>query len=257
MWEDLDHDGVQDAGEPGIPGVLVTLQTPTGTVTTTTDASGNYTFTNLISGTYAVTFTAPSGYSGTLPNVGGDGTDSDGNPITGATGPITVNAGDAITNVDAGFWRPATIASQVWEDHDHDGVRDPGEPGIPGIIVSLQTPTGTITTTTDASGNYTFTNLISGTHSMTYTAPATTYTNTLTNPSSTLTNTVWQDLDGDGVRDPGEPGLPGIVVTLQTPTGTMTTTTDASGNYTFTNLTLAPTPRPTTHRAATSSPRPT
>ena len=271
VWEDLDHDGQQDPGEPGVAGVVVSLQTPTGTLTTTTDSSGNYTFTNLISGTHAVTFTAPSGYTGTLANVGSDATDSDGNPITGATAPFTVNAGQTVTDVDGGLWQPATIASQVWEDLDHDGVQDPGEPGVAGVVVSLQTPTGTITTTTDSSGNYTFTNLISGTHAVTFTAPSG-YTGTLANVGSDLTDSdgnpitgatapftvnagqtvtdvdgglwrpatiasqVWEDLNHDGQQDPGEPGVAGVVVSLQTPTGTITTTTDSSGNYTFTNL---------------------
>ena len=163
VWEDLDHDGVQDAGEPGIPGVTVTLQTPTGTITTVTDANGNYTFTNLISGTYAVTFTAPSGYAGTLANVGADGTDSDANPLTGATSSFNLTPGQTDLTVDAGFWRPASLGDRAWEDLDHDGVQDANEPGIPGVMVTLQTPTGTITTTTNASGAYTFTNLISGT----------------------------------------------------------------------------------------------
>ncbi len=41
----------------------------------------------------------------------------------------------------------------------------------------------------------------------------------------------FNDLDGDGTKDPGEPGLPGWTITL-TP-GTATTTTGANGNYCF------------------------
>ncbi|MGK0578020.1 SdrD B-like domain-containing protein, partial [Macrococcus capreoli] len=41
VWFDQDKDGVQDANEPGIAGVTVTLTKPDGsTVTTTTDANG-------------------------------------------------------------------------------------------------------------------------------------------------------------------------------------------------------------------------
>ncbi|MET0811717.1 MAG: SdrD B-like domain-containing protein [Microbacterium sp.] len=53
VWEDLDRDGVQDAGEPGIPGVVVQLQhvAAAGTVTPmrtqTTDSSGLYRFCEL------------------------------------------------------------------------------------------------------------------------------------------------------------------------------------------------------------------
>lgn len=64
VWEDSTANGIQDAGEPGVAGVTVTLQTPTGILTTTT-MPWVYTFTNLISGTYSLTFTAPSGYQWT------------------------------------------------------------------------------------------------------------------------------------------------------------------------------------------------
>ena len=64
--EDLDNDGVLDAGEVGVEGVTVTL---TGTddlgiavtVTTTTDADGNYSFGDLRPGDYTIAETQPDG----------------------------------------------------------------------------------------------------------------------------------------------------------------------------------------------------
>ncbi|KJK49147.1 hypothetical protein UK23_14965, partial [Lentzea aerocolonigenes] len=55
VWSDANGNGVQDAGEPGVPGVPVELfrQTPTGPVsagTTTTDGNGEYLFTGLPAG---------------------------------------------------------------------------------------------------------------------------------------------------------------------------------------------------------------
>jgi hypothetical protein len=56
VWHDLDRDGVQDAGEPGIPGVVLKLTGPSGAVTAidgtpvaavTTDADGRYRFDRL------------------------------------------------------------------------------------------------------------------------------------------------------------------------------------------------------------------
>ena len=32
-------------------------------------------------------------------------------------------------------------------------------------------------------------------------------------------DTIWEDTDGDGVQDPGEPGIPGVTVTLDPPAG--------------------------------------
>ncbi|GIX00173.1 MAG: hypothetical protein KatS3mg111_3505 [Pirellulaceae bacterium] len=67
VFLDRDNDGVQDADDPGIPGVVITL---TGTdllgnsvnLTTTTDANGNYTFDDLLPGTYTLTETQPGSY---------------------------------------------------------------------------------------------------------------------------------------------------------------------------------------------------
>ena len=47
VWNDLNGNGIQDAGEPGIPNVTVQLFNCGGTVPiaiTTTDANGNYLF---------------------------------------------------------------------------------------------------------------------------------------------------------------------------------------------------------------------
>ncbi|OWY24607.1 hypothetical protein C7N43_35235, partial [Sphingobacteriales bacterium UPWRP_1] len=48
-------------------------------------------------------------------------------------------------------------------------------------------------------------------------------------------NFVWNDADGDGVQDPGEPGIAGVTVNLYTLAGTLvaTTATNSSGEYYF------------------------
>ncbi|MCB0097568.1 MAG: hypothetical protein KDE46_17680, partial [Caldilineaceae bacterium] len=46
-------------------------------------------------------------------------------------------------------------------------------------------------------------------------------------------NRVWDDLNGNGIQDPGEPGLNGVTVTLETPTGANSTVTSGDGNYYF------------------------
>ncbi|MDH7598101.1 MAG: Ig-like domain-containing protein [Sedimentisphaerales bacterium] len=51
--------------------------------------------------------------------------------------------------------------------------------------------------------------------------------------SAQITGTVWNDLDGDGLKGIGEPGIPGLTVYLD---NGQTTTTDASGAYQFTDL---------------------
>ncbi len=88
VWEDIDMDGIQDGGEPGVPDVTVDLYqgcTPGDYFTTTTTGpSGYYTFTLLEPGDYYVSFTLPSGYIFTLQDQGGDNAvDSDVNPANG------------------------------------------------------------------------------------------------------------------------------------------------------------------------------
>ncbi|MFN8498618.1 MAG: SdrD B-like domain-containing protein [Anaerolineae bacterium] len=63
-----------------------------------------------------------------------------------------------------------------------------------------------------------------------------------TQGNGNVTGTVFNDLNGNGTQDPGEPGIPGVTVTLKDPSGNPvgTTTTDASGNYSFPNVPPGP-----------------
>ncbi|MBL8031840.1 MAG: calcium-binding protein, partial [Candidatus Doudnabacteria bacterium] len=61
VWFDTDADGLQDAGEPGVSDVLVTLYNSAGVAvaSTYTDASGFYLFTNVAAGNYTVGVSLP------------------------------------------------------------------------------------------------------------------------------------------------------------------------------------------------------
>ncbi len=78
VWKDLDCDGIQDAGEPGIAGVTVKLLDGNDNVlaTTTTNANGYYEFAGLCAECYTIVVdvtTLPAGYTPTTctnaPNV--------------------------------------------------------------------------------------------------------------------------------------------------------------------------------------------
>ncbi|MBL0146820.1 MAG: hypothetical protein IPP48_14940 [Chitinophagaceae bacterium] len=93
VWLDIDKDGIQDAGEPGVAGVTVTLYDNTGAIvaTTVTDANGNYLFTNVTPGTgYTIGFTAPAGTVFSPKDATGDANDSDADPVTGRTGSFSL-----------------------------------------------------------------------------------------------------------------------------------------------------------------------
>ncbi|MBP9070718.1 MAG: DUF11 domain-containing protein [Caldilineaceae bacterium] len=61
-----------------------------------------------------------------------------------------------------------SISGGVYDDTDGDGVKDAGEPGIGDVLISLSTG---MTTTTDASGLYTFSIDLSGTYTIVETNP--------------------------------------------------------------------------------------
>lgn len=177
VWNDLNNNGIQDAGEPGVEGVTVTLYNSGGTpiVTTSTDAFGNYVFNDLAAGTYSVGFGGfPSGFALVTANVGGtpgDSTDSDPNTGTGRTGNYTLAAGERNMSVDAGLFKTGnnfTLGDKVFVDSDKNGIQNTGEPGLAGVMVILRNSSGTPidTTYTDQNGKYLFTNLAAGTYSV-------------------------------------------------------------------------------------------
>ncbi|MCB9296620.1 MAG: DUF11 domain-containing protein [Lewinellaceae bacterium] len=183
VWQDTDGDGIQDAGEPGIPGVTVNLYAdnnqdgvPDGApiATDVTGANGEYGF-PVDPGSYVVEFVTPGGFDPTGQDQGGDDTvDSDPDPNTGLTGTVTVNSGETDLTVDAGFYEPASLGDFVWSDTDADGIQDAGEPGIGGVTVNLLDGGGAFlqTTTTALDGSYSFTNLAPGDYIVEFIGPA-------------------------------------------------------------------------------------
>lgn len=179
VWEDLDGDGIQDQGEPGVAGVTVyLLSNPDGDAdcedtslygTTTTNEEGLYGFAGFPPGDYCVSFVKPDGYEFTLQDQGGNNaTDSDADPNTGQTANTNIDWWEHDLTWDAGLIRPVTIGDFVWSDEDRDGLQDSGELGITGVIVNLyrcDPDTGDIdsdliaTQATDADGIYLFENL--------------------------------------------------------------------------------------------------
>ncbi|GLZ37073.1 SdrD B-like domain-containing protein [Actinokineospora sp. NBRC 105648] len=260
VFEDRDGNGTQEAGEPGIPGVTVNL---TGTdalgrpvtATTTSGADGTYTFTGLVGGTYAITEVQPAGYADGIDTPGtGGGTLSPPDTITD----ITLLAGDGITGYTFAELTGA-ITGTVFIDLDSDGVIDPGEPGrLAGVTVILRDPAGVeITrTTTDANGGYTFANQRAGDYIIEELQPdgyGSTTPNSVPitlNPADGATvnfgdqlgligDLVFDDLNFNGIQDPGELGVGGVVVILYDADGVeiTRTTTDTNGGYRFTGLT--------------------
>ena len=102
VWKDVNANGKQDAGEPGMPNVSVKLTLPNATtLTKTTDANGGYLFPGLSAGAYTVSFATPAGFEPTVSNTpSDDAIDSD--PVNSIVA-VTLAAGQHNKTIDAGF----------------------------------------------------------------------------------------------------------------------------------------------------------
>ena len=174
-WMDVNRDGIQDADEPALPGVTVTLTYADGSAVTdasgnavtakTSDANGKYKFENLLPGDYKVSFQAPAGYEATTSDAGTDrALDSN-----GATASVTLAQDQTDETIDFGAVGTGVIGDQLFVDVNQNGgnAPDAGDKVLPGVKVTLTwTGPGGITrtyeTTTDADGKYKFENLLPG-----------------------------------------------------------------------------------------------
>ncbi|MEO0403265.1 MAG: SdrD B-like domain-containing protein [Bacteroidota bacterium] len=178
VWHDVNEDGVFDAGENPIEGVVIELfedtdgdgvyETSHGTQTT--DANGNYLFEGLNPDSdYQVIPQTPSGYdvtpgtSVTTPGVDGEHQDESGYEIT-----LTPTDKDN-TTADFGYIYDGQVGNQTWIDVNENGVFDAGEPVFPGVEITLYVDDGTdpnqldggdtqvgVPVVTDVNGNYLF-----------------------------------------------------------------------------------------------------
>jgi DNA-directed RNA polymerase II subunit RPB1 len=190
VWVDTNRDGRQSPGEPGIPGVVLTLTGPGGGPVTdvngnpvgpvTTDANGKYLFPNLpaLSGnqTYTVhidqaaSAQALAPYVPTRPGVGDRAGDS--STWTSSTQPGDLQQdGDKDLTLDFGFvTKTYAIGDYVWIDSNHNGIQDKGEKPLAGVQVDLlQNGKVIAKTTTDANGRYLFDDLPAGSYQVRFT----------------------------------------------------------------------------------------
>ena len=165
VYTDTNASGGQDAGEPGIPAVTVTLYNDLNNNdiydagdsfagTKVTDANGDYIFTGLLPGEYVVKINAPPAGTNTGNPPGGVG-----NPINEGAASLALNG--SVSNIDFGYQSSTTgsIGDQVFHDVNNNGGYDAGDAALPNVTVQLYAANGTTllaTTTTDAGGLYVF-----------------------------------------------------------------------------------------------------
>ncbi|MCE1184871.1 MAG: carboxypeptidase regulatory-like domain-containing protein [Rhodocyclales bacterium] len=184
-------DGIYQAGtDTPLAGVSIELRNGANCAgslvsTTPTDSVGNYLFSLLSAGTYSVC--QPSQPSGSVNGITTAGSIVSVSGSTGSAGAasnptstssqiagIVLNAnggGTAISGaINNNFAEvvQSTISGTVFRDQNNNGVQNAGDTGIAGVTVQLLNASNTVvaTTTTDASGNYSFSNLNPGTYSI-------------------------------------------------------------------------------------------
>lgn len=190
VWVDTDRDGRQDPGEPGIPGVVLTIVGPDGEPVTdvdgnpvgptTTGPNGEYTFEKLPALTGGQTYTVRIDREASeealrpyVPTTAGAG-DRAGDSSTweASTEPGDLHEdGDRDPTLDFGFVaKTYAIGDVVWIDANDNGLQDEGEEPLAGVTVDLLVDGAVVaTTTTDENGRYVFDSLPAGTYQVRFT----------------------------------------------------------------------------------------
>ena len=156
-----DVDGKGTTSEPVLAGVTVELVNSQGSIiaTTTSNSSGAYSFTGLRVDTYSVEIIVPNGDFQDKAQAGSIG-GAVVSPID--IGSISLTGGANGVNYDFWVMQPASLSGVVYNDVDGKGTTS--EPVLAGVTVELVNSQGSIiaTTTSNASGDYSFTGLRCG-----------------------------------------------------------------------------------------------
>ncbi|MEM7316160.1 MAG: SdrD B-like domain-containing protein, partial [Planctomycetota bacterium] len=203
-WDDLNNNGIQDAGEPGIAGVTASLflnDPEIRIAQVETDAEGRYEFRGLPAGEFYVSFVNPLGYNPTAKDLcGDDAVDSDIDPLTRQSETLVLPLDNSMATADAGFAEfsdssTAVIESVIWDDENQNGIRDAGEQGIDGVEVRLLHESGSTilgTTTTRDGGQFRFLGLTTYEGMVEVVAP---FGYRISNPFQGTNNLIDSDID--------------------------------------------------------------
>jgi len=213
-FNDLNGNGVQDLGEPGLPNWTITATGPNGIVTTVTDLNGNYWITVPVGGTYTVAEQDQPYWMSTTQNLQ----------------TVTVQPGQTV-NVQ--FGNKATGQAEIcvfkFNDLNGNGVKDSSEPWLTGWTFDIKDIAGnligSVTTaegepaclTVPAQGTYTITEQVQPNWTPTLNPQTVTvypgqtayvyFGNKATGEGEgQICVSKFNDLNGNGVYDSNEPG---------------------------------------------------
>ena len=247
VFNDMDGNGIRDTGELGMEAVTVTLLDSSSHTlqSTATAGDGSYRFSDVSPGNYTVRETDPEGFTSTTSN---------------SVGIILVSGGAASANF--GDQEQGSISGRIFNDMNGNGLQNPGEAGIAGVLVALLGNQGVVkeSMVTSGDGSYRFAGIIPGLYTVRETDPegySSTTSNTVAvsvaaagsgsanfgdQEQGTLSGVVFNDLNGNGLQDSGEAGMGGIVVTLLDSKGSTVQAEVTSGNGTYCFSSVSPGP---------------
>lgn len=238
---DQNADG-NGTGEPGLAGWTIALhdedeegdEDEEEIATAETGDDGSYLFANLLPGTYRVCETLKTDWFQSYPLTDADASCPD--ETNGYLIPLA--AGKTVVGMDFGNYQRVSISGEKFNDHNGNGFKDEGEPGLANWTINLFDGSGTSTTATDENGAFQFSGLAPG---KTYTVSEELnlgWTQITPNPASikpssgesitgilfgnfsyvTIRGIKWWDKNSDGIRQQdgtaAEPGLPDWPVSL-------------------------------------------
>jgi uncharacterized repeat protein (TIGR01451 family) len=248
-FEDLNANGAKDSGEPGLSGWTIKLMKEGALVDSkVTAADGSYSFTGVVPGSYTVEEDAQDGWTQSY-------------PASPGTYSMTLVSGvDGPKDIDFGNWRKAGLSGLKFWDKNGNGVKDSGEPGIEGWTIKLMNgETEVASTVTGADGSYSFTGVLPGSYTVEedaqdgwlQTCPASPGIYSLNLLSGIAVSNIdfgnfwatgisgmkFEDLNGNGAKDSGEPGLAGWTIKLMNgATEVASAVTADDGSYSFTGI---------------------
>ncbi len=245
VFNDLNQDSLQDIREPMLAGMEIVLMGPGGNQSFMTDTTGRFSFQNLPAGIYYVRMQQMYRWRQSVP------------ASLDPAYSIALSSGQTKDSVVFGAYElpVGTIGGTLFNDLNRNGVRDSLEPALAGWEVNIiGSNSWGVSSLTDSAGRFLIDTVVAGSNTVTVSLPAhwqlsppASYPVTLgplqvvdtlaigafaLSPGS-IGGTLFDDVNGNMVRDSGEGGVAGKQVYLA---GWGTTTTDDSGHYRFDGL---------------------
>ncbi len=139
-WADTDGDGILEAGEAGLAGMVVYIDTNSNAVLnageprrvttldnadTGDDESGCFAFVDVEAGSHQIRHVLPPGLTPSF-------------PVAAAFYAIDLAPNVVLNDVDFGFaGTPSAISGMVWEDTDENNMRETDEPLVDDVVLTL------------------------------------------------------------------------------------------------------------------------